>query len=106
MDELSVALREMHRVLSPGRRLVFSGCHPKMAAAGKKAYFERSGVEYRLGARRYTVVNYLELLEEAGFEVVVRHGFLANRWLVESVPSGAGLLSFPVLLVLEARKRS
>jgi len=77
-----------------------------MAAASKKAHFERSGVEYRLGARRYTVVDYLELLEEAGFEDVVWHESLGNRRLVESVPSAEGLLSFPVLLVLEARKRS
>jgi hypothetical protein len=94
----------MHRVLSPGRRLVFSGCHPKMAAAGKEAYFERSGVEYRLGARRYTSAAYVNLLEEAGFEEPVRHEFLGDTRLVESVPSATGLLGFPVLLVLEARK--
>ena len=106
LDELSLALQEMHRVLSSGRRLVFSVCHPEMVAAGKETYCERSGMEYRLGARRYTVVDYLELLEEAALEDVVRHEFLGNRWLVEPVPSAAGLLGFPVLVVLEARKRS
>ena len=106
LDELSLALQEMHRVLSAGRRLVFSVYHPKMVAADKETYCERSGMEYRLDARRYTVVDYLELLEEAALEDVVRHEVLGNRWLVEPVPSAAGLLGFPVQLVLEARKRS
>src|SRR5918998_79864 len=87
------------------RRRLFSVSDPEMVAAGKESYCDRSGMEYRLGARRYTVVDYLELLEEAALEDVVRHEFLGNRWLVEPVPSAAGLLGFPVLVVLEARKR-
>lgn len=106
LDELSLALREMHRVSRPGGRLVFSVYHPEMAAAGKEAHFERSGIEYRLGARRYTSADYVNLLEEAGFEEPVRHEFLGDTRLVESVPSATGLLGLPVLLVLEARKRS
>jgi SAM-dependent methyltransferase len=105
LDELPLALREMHRVLIAGGRLVFSVYHPEMAAAGKKANFERAGVEYRLGAHRYTVEDYANLLEDAGFDDLSRHEFLGDDWLVRSVPSATKLLGFPVLLVFKARKK-
>jgi SAM-dependent methyltransferase len=105
LSELHLALREMHRVLRIGGRLVFSVYHPEMAAVGKEANFERSGVEYRLGAYRHTMADYVNLLEDVGFEESVRHEFLGDERLVRSVPSAAGLLGFPVLLVLEARKK-
>ena len=104
LHELPLALREMHRVLKAGGRLVFSVYHPEMAAAGKEANFELSGIEYRLGAYRYSMTDYVNLLEEAGFEEPARHEFLGDERLVRSVPSATRLLGFPVLLVLEARK--
>jgi SAM-dependent methyltransferase len=106
LNELPFALREMHRVLRANGRLVFSVYHPEMAAAGKEANFERSGVEYRLGAHRYTIEDYENLLEGACFEDPARHEFLGDERLVRSVPSATKLLGFPVLLVFEARKKS
>jgi len=106
LNELPLALEEMHRVLRAGGRLVFSVYHPAMAAAGKEANFQRSGVEYRLGAYRYSMVDYANLLEDAGFEDPARHEFLGDERLVRSVPSATRLLGFPVLLVFEARKKA
>jgi ubiquinone/menaquinone biosynthesis C-methylase UbiE len=105
LNELPLALREMHRVLRAGGRLVFSVYHPEMAAAGKEANFERAGVEYRLGAHHYTMEDYANLLEDVGFEDLARHDFLGDDRLVRSVPSATKLLNFPVLLVFEARKK-
>lgn len=106
LNELPFALREMHRVLRANGRLVFSVYHPEMAAAGKEANFERSGVEYRLGAHRYTIEDYENLLDDACFKDPARHEFLGDERLVRSVPSATKLLGFPVLLVFEARKKS
>jgi SAM-dependent methyltransferase len=106
LDELPLALGEMHRVLRAGGRLVFSVYHPEMAAAGTEANFELSGVEYRLGAYRYSMADYANLLEDAGFEEPTRHEFLGDERLVRYVPSATRLLGFPVLLVFEARKKS
>lgn len=105
LNELPFALREMHRVLRANGRLVFSVYHPEMAAAGKEANFERSGVEYRLGAHRYTIEDYANLLDNACFEDPARHEFLGDERLVRSVPSATKLLGFPVLMVFEARKK-
>lgn len=106
LNELHHALREMHHVLRTGGRLVFSVYHPEMAAAEKEANFERSGVEYRLGAYRYSMADYASLLADAGFEDPARHEFPGDERLVWSIPSAAKLLGFPVLLVFEARKKS
>ena len=106
LNELPFALREMHRVLRANGRLVFSVYHPEMAAAGKEANFERSGVEYRLGAHRYTIEDYENLLDDTCFEDPARHEFLGDERLVRSVPSATKLLGFPVLMVFEARKKS
>jgi ubiquinone/menaquinone biosynthesis C-methylase UbiE len=106
LNELPLALEEMHRVLRADGRLVFSVYHPEMAAAGKEANFERSGVEYRLGAYRYSMADYANLLENAGFEDPARHEFLGDERLARSVPSSTRLLGFPVLLVFEARKKA
>ena len=105
LDELPLALREMHRVLIAGGRLVFSVYHPEMAAVGKEANFERSGVEYRLGAHRYTIEDYTNLLDEACFEEPTRHEFLGDERLARTVPPAKKLLGFPVLLVFEAKRK-
>ena len=104
LNELPLALEEMHRVLRAEGRLIFSVYHPEMAAAGKEANFELSGIEYRLGAYRYSMADYASLLEDAGFEDLVRHEFLGDESLVNSAPSATRLLGFPVLLILEVRK--
>ena len=86
--------------------LVFSIYHPEVAAAGKEANFERSGVEYRLGACPYSMADCANLFEDAGFEEPSRHEFTGDERLVRASPSAVGLLGFPMLLVLEARKKA
>lgn len=104
LSALQNVLREFHRVLKPGGRLVFSVYHPDMAAAGIEANFERGGVEYRLGAFHYTVGEHERFLLEAGFVDTTTTEFTGDEELARSVPSAAKYLGFPILLVLTARK--
>ncbi len=106
LKELRLVLQELYAVLKPGGRFVFSVYHPAMAAAGKEARFEQLGVQYRLGAYRYSIADYRQLLEEVGFLHLVQHEFSGDEQLVESVPWAVKLLNFPILLIFEASRAS
>jgi SAM-dependent methyltransferase len=104
LDELRGTLAEMHRLLRPRGRIVFSTYHPAMAEAGKEANFNVDGTEYRLGAVRHSVEQYESAVAGAGFQNIERFEFNGDRKLVEAVPAAAKYLDFPVLLVIRARK--
>jgi SAM-dependent methyltransferase len=105
LDNLSATFRELYQVLKPGGRLVFSVYHPEMAAAGKEANFQKGNIEYRLGARRHKLADYLNLLDDAGFVKLNCEEFLGDKELAEAVPGWSRYLDFPVLLAIVARKR-
>ncbi len=104
LTRLPVTFRETFNALVPGGRFVFSVFHPEMAAAGIEANFAESDVEYRLGAQRYTVDDYLNVMEDAGFHDLRTREFLGDDALVEEVPGAEKYLGRPLLLVVEARK--
>jgi SAM-dependent methyltransferase len=106
LDDLPATFREMNQVLKPGGRLVFSVYHPEMAFAGKEANFQKEDVEYRLGAVRHTVADYLNLLDDASFDDISSKEFLGDEQLAEALPAWSRYLNFPVLLAIEARKRN
>jgi ubiquinone/menaquinone biosynthesis C-methylase UbiE len=105
LTDLPLVLREFHCVLKPGGRLIFSVYHPEMSATGIEANFERSGIEYRLGAVHYTVKQHLEMFKAACFVDISVDEFAGDAQLASRVPSAAKYLNFPVLLILFARKR-
>src|SRR5437762_1052777 len=86
LSNLRLLFREIRDGLVRGGRFVFSVFHPEMAAAGIEADFERDGVEYRLGALRHTVADYLNLIDGAGFRGIAVHEFRGDDVLVEQVP--------------------
>ena len=102
--QLRVLFHELSNCLVPSGRLVFSVFHPEMTAGGMEANFERSGVEYRLGAKRHTVGDYVDLIEEAGFRAVKCNEIRGDQKLVEEIPSASKYLEHPLLLTIEARK--
>ncbi len=104
LNDLATVFREIYNVLKPQGRFVFSVYHPNLAAVGKEANFRLGKIEYRLGAYRHTVDNYLNLLEETGFEAIVKHEFNGDEELVASVPDAGWYLDHPVLLAIEVRK--
>jgi SAM-dependent methyltransferase len=102
LADLDGTFREARRVLRPGGRYLFTVYHPAMAAAGKEANFERDGVEYRLGAHRHTVEDYVSGLDAAGFDGVAVHEYVGDEALVDALPIAARYVDFPLLLALEA----
>ena len=101
---LRVLFHELSNCLVPSGRLVFSVFHPEMTAAGTEANFERSGVEYRLGAERHTVDDYVSLIEKAGLHVIQFCEIRGDKKLVDEIPSASKYLDRPLLLTIEARK--
>jgi SAM-dependent methyltransferase len=98
--------REAHTALAPGGRFVFSVFHPRMAAAGIEANFERSDVEYRLGAHRHSVGDYLTAMEDAGFHRVCAHELAADEALAADLPAARKYVGQPLLLAVEARRQA
>jgi len=94
---------EFFAVLRSGGRLVFSAFHPDLAAAGIEANFEENGVEYRLGAERYSVSDYLTEMENAGFHDLSWEEHPGDRRLAREVPGGHKYLGQPLLLTVTAR---
>lgn len=105
LSTLSAVFREFYRVVKQHGRLVFSVYHPAMSAAGIEANFERSGIEYRLGAVHYSVDEHIQLLEFGGFSEIRVLEFDGDQELVRLVPSAIKYLESPVLLVLSAIKQ-
>jgi SAM-dependent methyltransferase len=95
---------ETFMALRQGGRLVFSAFHPELARAGVEANFEHDGTEYRLGAERYTVDDYLEQIADAGFRHVEWREYAGDAELAEEVPWAAKYLGRPLLLLVWAER--
>lgn len=106
LDDLEHVCREMWRVLRPGGRAIFSVYHPAMAEAGKEANFRRDGVEYRLGAERHTLADYLAAVVTAGFAEIEHREHVGDVSLIAEAPSAARYVGLPLLLTIVARRRS
>lgn len=104
LRDLMTVFRESFSALKRGGRFVFSVYHPEMAAAGKEANFRRGGVEFRLGAFRHTLPDYMSMLDDAGFSDLVPSEFRGDATLARAVPGAQRYLDFPVLLVIQAKK--
>jgi ubiquinone/menaquinone biosynthesis C-methylase UbiE len=104
LADLRLFFREVYRSLAYGGRLLFSVFHPELAAAGIEANFERDGAEYRLGAMRHTVSDYVNVMDRAGFRGIDRHEFCGDEWLAERIPSAQKYRGRPLLLIVEGRK--
>jgi SAM-dependent methyltransferase len=104
LDTPARFFHEAHAALRPGGRFVFTVFHPALAAAGIEANFERAGVEYRLGACRHSVDDYLCAIEDAGFARPCAHEFAPDAALAARVPAARRYLGQPLLLAVEARR--
>jgi SAM-dependent methyltransferase len=96
----SEAFAALHR----GGRLVFSAFHPELALGGVEANFERDGTEYRLGAARHTIDDYLNHIADAGFERLTWREYHADDAVLEEVPWAAKYGARPLLLLVRAER--
>jgi hypothetical protein len=60
--------------------------------------------KYRLGALRYTVDDYLNMIDDAGFRDVRVSEFLGDGILVEEIPWAVKYLGRPLMLAVQATK--
>jgi SAM-dependent methyltransferase len=104
LADLRRFFQESFAVLRRGGRLVFSAFHPELARSGVEANFERDGTEYRLGAERYTVDDYLAHIEDAGFRILDWRDHRCDDRLVDEVPWAAKYLGRPLLLLVRAER--
>lgn len=95
---------EVYAALRCGGRFVFSAFHPQLARSGIEANFERDGIEYRLGAERHTMDDYLTHISNAGFNVLEQHEYAADDTLITELPWAAKYSDRPLLAVLRAER--
>lgn len=104
LTDLRRFFRECRRALRRGGRLVFSAFHPEPALSGIEANFEQDGTEYRLGALRHTVDDYLNHISDAGFRGLHWREYAGDLRLLEEVPSAGRHLGRPLLLLVCAER--
>ncbi|HYR39810.1 MAG TPA: methyltransferase domain-containing protein [Methylomirabilota bacterium] len=104
LTNLRLLFRELFASLTHRGRLVFSVFHPEMAAAGIEANFEAGGTEYRLGALRHTVADYLDVIDGSGFRDINIREFRGDELLARDIPWASKYLGQPLLLTVEAYK--
>lgn len=95
---------EARAALRRGGRLVFSAFHPEIALAGVEANFEHGGTEYRLGAERHTVDDYLNQISDAGFTRITSREYAVDERVLQHVPAAAKYGDRPLLLLVCAER--
>jgi SAM-dependent methyltransferase len=95
---------ECFAALRRGGRLVFSAFHPEPALAGIEANFEEEGTEYRLGAERYRVDDYLNHIADAGFRDLRWREHAGESRMLDELPSAERYLGRPLLLLVQAER--
>lgn len=76
-----------------------------MAEKGVEANFEKDGVEFRLGAEKHRIDDYLDTMSFAGLQKKAWHEFFGDEILVQDIPKAEKYFDFPLLLVIEAHKQ-
>jgi SAM-dependent methyltransferase len=106
LTRLATFFADAYAVLRDGGRLVFSAFHPEIAASGVEANFTSDGTEYRLGAELHTMEDYLGHIEDAGFRDIQWSEHAVDDAVVDEIPWAEKYRGKPLLLTIEAERRS
>ena len=104
LTDLGRFFAEAFAALRRGGRLVFSAFHPELARAGVEANFESEGTEYRLGAERHGLDDYLGRIADAGFAHLRWSEYRGDAALVATVPAAAKYVGKPLLVLIHAER--
>ena len=99
---LTTLFQQFARVLKGNGTLLFSVFHPELAFAGIEANFQHNDVEYRLGAEKHTVRNYLDAVKISGFNNIRSYEYNGDHKLVKQIPEAEKYLGVPMLLIIQA----
>lgn len=104
LTDLRRFFTEVFAALRLGGRLIFSAFHPQLALGGIEANFEQGGTEYRLGAERHTVGDYLDHIWDAGFRELTWREYEGDRSLALEVPWATKYIGRPLLLLVRGKR--
>jgi SAM-dependent methyltransferase len=104
LTDLRRFFAEAFAALRRGGRLVFSAFHPELARAGVEANFHCGRTEYRLGAERHGVDDYLGHIADAGFTRLRWREETGDASLAAAVPAAAKYVGTPLLLLIQAER--
>ena len=104
LADLDSFFSEIHRVLRPGGRLVFSGLHPDRVTGGLTAGFAVADRRYRTDAAAHRLADYLEAAARSRLDVTQVDEARVDDALVAAVPRVGRFLGENLLFVLSVRR--
>ncbi len=104
MPDLHACFDEFRAVLKTNGRLVFTVYHPDLAAEGKEANFEIDDTQYKLGAIRYAVTDYIKAIRASGFSEIRSHEYKGDAELARVLPGARKWIDHNMLLAITANR--
>ncbi|HYA34108.1 MAG TPA: class I SAM-dependent methyltransferase [Candidatus Binataceae bacterium] len=106
MRDLRACFEEFRVLLKKRGRMVFTVYHPDLAAAGKEANFEIGDTQYKLGAIRYGVADYVAAIEGSGFGGIHCTEYKGDAELARALPAARKWIGHNMLLAIAAVRRN
>ena len=101
---LRACFDEFRGALKTNGRLVFTVYHPDLAAEGKEANFEIGDTQYKLGAIRYGVAEYIAAIEASGFSEIRCSEYKGDTELARVLPAARKWIGHNMLLAIAAAR--
>ena len=104
LADLDIFFSEIHRVLRPAGRLVFTGLHPERVVGGLTAGFQVDDRRYRIDAAAHTLSDFAGAATRSGLNVTLVEEAKVDKELVYVVPKIDKFYDQKLLFVMSARR--